>query len=676
MVLSQVTIKKMKGKSFKFFYQGFDNKRKLPKHIKKRELKPNLKKNQTSLASCYQIDFEVDFEEEDDFDYWRTVDMYKNRMTRKKCRRECRFYKVKHISRHNKHCCSHYSCCLSGRKKCIIKKYLKPKKFRKRKRTSRIRYDTKRLQRHCWEAMRQHEAARRKDGNCSDEKAEESMLKVSITTHTAWIFDPTAREEIIRDIFQTSAEDTASKENREEVNDMVTMAARPVANGENRKAESSRSGGSNPQEMVGASKVEKDHTVVIAKRDALAYNCAAQNPHKRKKKRIVMGSAKVNNFGTTPEAMPNKMVGPPSSTQGMPNSYEVRSIVATRAVMVSSSKSTRMKTNTPDTKTRTFPSQYHKKAARPKKVETTTGATPGEKKKSCNTTTKNKPSYNLPMLPQSSRELSKKMMDNSVTSLTAATTTKTGTQLKKSLSMTREPELVKSKEVRADSVARGFRKKKKNFQVRKAIPERSAHISTSPSLTVARSTTDRETSQLRKELTVPDRDNEDCPIKKLLNSTITMETGATATGMAFHSSDAASAGAAAGLTGTKHQRTELKLEPSKRNIKKIILKVTKAKKLSPQTDIPNEIMFDLSRVNPYSKRYFEVEEWALLTCPHCKLTESSYLQCCIDLKTQIIFNRINVACGVCSSWMNSQFSPEAIEKMALSSVNKFFMNRN
>ena len=68
--------------------------------------------------------------------------------------------------------------------------------------------------------------------------------------------------------------------------------------------------------------------------------------------------------------------------------------------------------------------------------------------------------------------------------------------------------VVKSKEVRADSVARGFRKKKKNFQVRKAIPERSAHISTSPSLAVARITMDRENSQLRKELTVPNRDNE------------------------------------------------------------------------------------------------------------------------------------------------------------------------
>ncbi len=70
-------------------------------------------------------DYYLKTEEEDSFDYWFTVNMYKNRMTRKTCRKGCKFYEIKDISRHNKHCCRHYRCCLAQKKQCIIPRYLK-----------------------------------------------------------------------------------------------------------------------------------------------------------------------------------------------------------------------------------------------------------------------------------------------------------------------------------------------------------------------------------------------------------------------------------------------------------------------------------------------------------------------------------------------------------------------
>ena len=118
------------GKSSKFM-----------KNLGKKTLNSGFPKNQVFIGSSSEAHFtaqvQAELNEEVEFQYWNTIDLYKNRTSRRRCRRKCKFYYVEDISRHNHHCCSHYSCCQFGGS-CMIRNNSRPV-FRKRDERVRLR---------------------------------------------------------------------------------------------------------------------------------------------------------------------------------------------------------------------------------------------------------------------------------------------------------------------------------------------------------------------------------------------------------------------------------------------------------------------------------------------------------------------------------------------------------
>ena len=711
----------------------------------------------------------LQFEEEDDFEFWWTVDMYKDRMTRKRCKRWCMFYNVRDVSRHNKHCCSHQFCYASGEKRCIIRRNLRPE-FRKR--TDRICFDIETLQRPkmtlkeldpdrddwtYWtykqpedEEGKQRLPKRHKKSSAHSAKflPKQHKKNKKSSAHSAKFQQrperPPQPEEIKaaviramfkRDILPSQIEgepllndltkvwnsqryfeancfawyvcSCGKSWSRHDCKCYFDLKMHTICYRHTMKCMQCYNSPIQPvfsldeiQEMAdfviesyvaymkqktsNVTSIVVKHQVVPAKqnmklvktdseRKKLAYQ---QQPGRRKIKEII-GTVS-SECGIAPSMIPEERLDL-SVVQNSNRYFRIAWYGCLQNHWWQSNNSQCYI----DLKAQTICHRVSRKCL-------------------CNTFIH--PKFTSEVIAKMAMDAAyqfltmKQSKDLNLTVSTAIPAKKQALAAKKRTKEKCESSGSEKKSIlgaypgntagknRTPVVKPGMSNLVSNTAGVRATVLESPPAIIQPSEMwgacttakktivtknpVARITLDRKNSKQRKELTLSDKDNKECPIKKLLNSSIAMETSATAAGMAFHSGDT-STGATAGL---KHNHTELKFEPSKKDIKKIILKVMNVKKLSPQADIPNENKFDQFRVNPYSKRYFKVKELARLYCPHCKLTENSGLQCYIDLKTQTICHRVTVACRHCRSWMNLQFSPEAIEKMAMISVNKFFMN--